>query len=206
MAFAIALTALCVSGCGGADSSGSGPGSSATHADGGGPLSASLPGRGGVSLSAPGQVPWHGTFGSALLCSHTGDEITVQDIRYQTKVNPLTATPTIRTVPTKAERTPRGDWAPVAARVGIPGAFASAPHQAQGELSTQVKGLTVSQPCGQRSSAPYTELLTVLKAGRVGAWVDGIEIDYTTASGSYTLAVDWNFVLCGTRTQDADLC
>ena len=207
MALAIAVTALCVSGCGGGDSSGREPTSSARHADGEGPLSASLSGGGGGgSLSAPGQVPWSGTFGSALLCSHGGDEITVQDIRYLSRVNPLAATPMIRNVPAKAERTPRGDWAPIAARVGIPGDFASAPHQARGELSTQVKGLTVSQPCGQRSSVPYIELLTVLKAGRAGAWVDGIDIDYTTASGSYTLAVDWNYVLCGSRTQDADVC
>jgi hypothetical protein len=175
--FATAVTGLCVSGCGGGGSTDPAPGSSAPHADGKGPLSASLPGGGGVSLAAPGQVPWDGTFGSALLCSHTGDKITVQDIRYQTRVNPLAATPTIRSVPAQAERTKRGDWAPVAARVGIPGAFASAPHQARGELSTQVKGLTISQPCGHRSSAPYTELLTVLQAGRAGAWVDGIDID-----------------------------
>ena len=96
--------------------------------------------------------------------------------------------------------------APSRRRVGVPGSFASAQRLASGELSTQVRGLTVSQPCGQGSSAPYTELLTVLKAGRAGAWVDGIDIDYTTASGSYTLAVDWDYVLCGTRTQDAEVC
>jgi hypothetical protein len=170
------------------------------------PLSASLPGAGGSSLSAPADSPWYGTFGSALLCSQTGDEITLDEVRYQTKVEPMILKPMIRTVPTHNERTPSGDWSPVASRLGVPSSFVSAPHKAMGELSTVVQGVKISQPCNQRASAPYTELLTVMKADRGGAWVTGMDIDYTTTAGSYTLYVDWNYVLCGTRTNDPNLC
>jgi hypothetical protein len=178
---------------------------SRVHGEGEGPLSGSL-GAGGNGLDAPSRSPWFGTYGALILCSTSGDAITIRAVRYDTKVEPLAIRSMVRTVPAESERTGSGDWAPIASQFGRPLAFVSDPHRVLGILSNEVRGLRITQQCTNDADAPYTEILTIVKAGDGGAWIDGINIDYTAANAEYTLEIPWNYVACGTAIHDESIC
>lgn len=196
--FVIVVALSMVGGCAGSESR---PKPSAS-----GPLSIELS-DGGSSLSFPGRAPWDASFGSAILCTDAGREVILESVKYQARTSPAAITPILRFVPEQGDRTRGGEWEPVGARLGKPGHFVSAPQTLSGTLTNKVKGFAVRGDCGAvPETDSYTELLTVMRIGKSGGWVDGIAITYRSGGKSYKATSNWNYIACGTATAGSDAC
>jgi len=165
-----------------------------------------MAGGGGGALEPPKDSPWDSSFGSALLCSESGETITLQAVRYLAKVDPLSITPILRDVPDAPHRGGGKDWAPILMRLGRPTAFVTDPHTVGGRLSRQIAGRTISRKCTHDLAAPRTELVTVMRVGQGGGWITGTLIDYEAGGHDYTLRLDWTLVACGTRISEPSIC
>ncbi|MZE80067.1 hypothetical protein GTY57_24810 [Streptomyces sp. SID5475] len=172
------------------------------HVSDAGPLSANVE-TGATSVFAPGDHPWMETFGSYLLCSTTGTQIKLEDIRYETPVKPLKVELQLRNAP------PGFDLGPITSASGQPPKFKEI-----GDISGQVepfrKGVKISQKCDQDAAAHgFTELLFVVKTGKAGGHISKTWIDYTAGGDPYTLVINWQMITCGNKigpVNGADRC
>lgn len=65
----------------------------------------------------------------------------------------------------------------------------------------------VDEPCPIKPARDrYTDLVVILEAGKAGARVKGFFVDYRVADKKYTLQVDWDLIMCGTRISGRRLC
>lgn len=171
------------------------------HVNGEGPLQSDTA-QGTTSVYAPREVPWAVTFGSYLLCSTTGEPITLDGVRYNTAVEPRSVSLKLRTV------TPRMWKASVDAGY-IGAALGEPPHfdkrKAPGHYADVRAGSRITQSCAEqdREGAGYTELLFVLDVGEQGGVIDAAWIDYHVGGKPYTLRLDWKMVACGTKVPEA---
>ena len=160
-----------------------------------GPLSASI-GSGGISIAAPAKTRWFGTFGSPLLCTTTGDPLTVDRVEYDYGVEPVRpARAMIRTV--DGERA-----APILAKVGRWNHFKKDRPTEPGTLS-KVEGFVVRRAC-KRTPRSYDELLTTAQAGPRGAWISRTLVYYSDRSEHYVLTIAWNYIMCGSAIEPID--
>lgn len=167
---------------------------------------------GGNALTAPSVTPWRATFGHFLLCSTDPDvAITLDGIRAEAALEPLTATPRVRVMTASTLRLTRSGgpargYEPVYSALGSPPLFDepyAEPPTPQGSYSPMV-GFEVTDRCmsPRDPSVGYTELLVTLEANQHGARIPHFWIDYTADGEPRSLRVDWEMTLCGTRTQD----
>ncbi|MFE9460890.1 hypothetical protein [Streptomyces californicus] len=131
-------------------------------------------------------------------------------IRHDAPVPPLDVTVQLREVATDAPGI-------ISAR-GEPPEFLdpkdSSRHPMEGAYSTFRPGLRVTRQCGPPGKAEhgFTELLFVVEVDDGGGVIDRAWIDYTVdgePTRSYTVAINWVMVLCGTETRgthDEDSC
>lgn len=182
---------LLLAGCTSAGHEGTQRDGRTAHRDGEGPLA--VAGGGGNSILAPKGKPWVATFGWAHPCTTTGEPITIDAVRYDFEVEPLS----VRSVAFDARRY-RG-------ATGI-GSTVGAPQRAlaRGEVRGKVLGpaddLVVTESCDRAGPDRALQILTVLEVGAPGAEVSDYAIDYTTEGEEYTLHVDWRLVACGAET------
>lgn len=161
------------------------------HVSGAGPLSAKVK-TGATSVFAPESHPWMETFGSYLLCTTTGTQIKLEDIRYETPVEPLNIELKLRNAP------PGFDLGPIGSAAGEPPKFDEV-----GDISGQVEpfseGTKISRKCHDQGKAPdgFTELLFVVETGKAGGHISKTWIDYTSGGLPYTLVIDWQMITCG---------
>lgn len=185
------------------------------HDEGDGPLSASM-GRGGNSLDAPkGRSQWAATFGAAILCSTSGEQITLERVRYDTDPGSLELNTVLRVVSPLQERPPGShNWAPISGIVGAldespAGGIALRPERpsdsAPGEF-IDLAGSKITQPCGQTPDLGFTEMLTGMRVDADGAAINGFTIEYRVADTEYGLKVDWSYVACGRAFTSSDVC
>ncbi len=167
-------------------------------------------GGGLVVMGDPEQKPWTGSFGSFFLCTETGEAVTIRRIRQDTPVPPLGISVQLREVTTDAPGI-------ISARGEPPEFFDpkdSSRHRMEGSYSAFRPGLRVTRHCGRPGAAEngFTELLFVVKVDGGGGVIDRAWIDYTLdgePTRSYTTAINWVMVLCGTETRgihDEDSC
>jgi len=161
-----------------------------------GPLSANMDVGGGVSLQAPrGGHRWTGTFGSAILCTTTGQELTIEDVRYEYDTTdfetaPIETVAMLRLVPAEGaadglDRSPIGSLKGEPSELGVAGTF-----------STDLE-VTITARCDdQRVQDSYYELVTVATYDSRGGRVDHWWIDYNAGGTAYTLPVDWKMTGC----------
>lgn len=167
------------------------------HVNGEGPLQSDSS-EGTTSVYAPKDVPWAVTFGSYLLCSTSGEAITLDGIRYHTPVEPKSVSLKLRSV------TPRMWKASVDAGY-IGAALGAPPHfqqrKAPGHYADVRAGSRITQSCADQDQegAGYTELLFVLDVGRQGGFIDSAWVDYHVGGKPYTLRLDWKMVACGSK-------
>lgn len=172
------------------------------HAEGAGPLS-SQTSSGSTSMYAPGKKPWTGTFGSYLLCSTTGEAITVEGIRIRTPVEPINVEQKLRKVSQKARSAD-----PALTYLG--GSLGAAPDLPDGRLPGSYQpfepGVRIEQNCSDldRSSASFTELLFVLRVGDAGGLIDRVWVDYQVGGEEYTLRIEWQMIACGESIPQVD--
>lgn len=218
---AAVTAALLLSACGASPAD---PASRTAHSEGDGPLSAAI-GVGGSSILAPAQSTWTGTFGGFVLCAQeSGRRIEVQDVRYQAGVEPVEVVPTVRTTTPESlrglEPRRRQDYLPTYTALGSPPGF-DEPYVdlvVPGDYSTVVRGWRVDQSCEQTAalerqlsggrvpSRPLRELMFAVTAGRQGARIDRVDIDYLADGRPMTLELRWAMVSCGTATVTPDTC
>jgi hypothetical protein len=81
------------------------------------------------------------------------------------------------------------------------------PDRLIGDLQS-AEGLTLTPPrCEDTTSAPKepaVELLLAVAAGKNGAVVDGVTVDYEAGGQHYRTRVDVEMTLCGTQVHDSD--
>jgi hypothetical protein len=144
------------------------------------------------------------SFGAVSLCSaDPGDDILVEQVRYDAGPAPDVVSSWLRTVPAVAERTSghRFQWAPMLVAGGYPpSALDDGPWR--GEFTEALGDRPVSEPCAAIDDldAARVELVTTLQVGPAGAQVDEISVDYKLDDIDYTLVVPVDFVVCGSET------
>ena len=194
MTLAILLASIlagCTSGGGGSDER-------IAHRAGDGPLDVGV--GGGNSIIAPKRLPWIATFGNARPCSRTGETITIQRVRYEFSVRPLSS----HAVAFLAKRS-RGVTG-IGSSIGSPERIVGTGRdEVRGDILGSPVGLEVTGHCDHPSSDESLQLLTVLKVGPRGGEVLRYFVDYSAGGEAYTLEVDWQMVACGTRTS-RDMC
>lgn len=176
-----------------------------------GPLSVTLS-SGGNSSYAPPDTPWRATFGAAILCLTTDDEVTLRDVRYDAKVKPLSLETILRRVPIATKRTRpspnSSDWSPISSARGTPEHMEGRTQRAPGTLSRKIEGQVVSNSCDGRSdpSRPYVELMAVMKVDHRGAWLEGFTVEYSIGPEEFEIHSDWQWVACGVSVVASELC
>lgn len=198
------LMCLAITGC-----------SAAVHLTGGrvrgGPLEPQA--GGGATLSPPvpkGERLATSTFGTVLCAADADTEITIDEVRYEARPNlarvehaERASKPAIssafREVPPDFGEGEDSDNTPIASVAGGPGSLT-------GKIWTDPTGPLTAQ-CGDvrngKRKTPLLELLTVVTAGRAGAFVESTEIDYRVGDKKYTVSVNWQVGVCG-RVVPAD--
>ncbi|MET7855265.1 hypothetical protein ABZT48_45690 [Streptomyces avermitilis] len=146
------------------------------HASGDGPLQSHTD-TGTTSVYAPKKAPWTVTFGSYLLCSTSGDPITIDGIRYRTPVKPRSVSLKLRTVTPEVWKA-TVDAGQIGAAVGAPPHFQQ--RKAPGEYKNPRAGSRITQSCADqdKEGTGFTELLFVLDVGKQGGYIDTAWIDY----------------------------
>lgn len=183
---------------GGCESGGGGSDKRIAHGSGEGPLD--VGGSGGTSIIAPKQMPWTATFGTARPCSRTGETLTIERVRYEFSVSPISA----HAVAFLAKRA--HGVIGVGSSIGSPERITgSGRGEVRGVLLGSPDGLEVTGDCDHPSADESLQLLTVLKVGPKGGEVPRYFVDYSTGGEEYTLEVDWQMVACGARTS-RDMC
>ena len=66
--------------------------------------------------------------------------------------------------------------------------------------------VVIDQACTDDPNAPFTELVTVMRVDRNGAWIDETTIEYMVGDHSYTLNVPWQYIACGRSTRGPGGC
>ncbi|SCG06282.1 hypothetical protein GA0115258_13298 [Streptomyces sp. LamerLS-31b] len=167
------------------------------HVSGAGPLQSHTD-TGTTSVYAPKKAPWTVTFGSYLLCSTSGDPITIDGIRYRTPVKPKSVSLKLRTVTPRVWKA-TVDAGQIGAALGAPPHFQQ--RKAPGEYKDVRAGSRITQSCADqaREGAGFTELLFVLNVGKQGGYINTAWIDYHVNGSPYTLRLDWKMVACGSR-------
>jgi hypothetical protein len=161
----------------------------------------------GEGLYRPDMTPWFGTFGGVVLCTpHRDETARIERVRYRIKVKPLTITPVLRTVSATA---PKGvdpmTRTPVSGLLGRPRNLMDPMRRLDGELAPVTEGTEIRSPC-TKGAEGFTELLTVVKFGDNGGWLENVLVDYTVDGDPYTLKVDWEYLGCGKAIEDPDMC
>ncbi|MFE0252417.1 hypothetical protein [Streptomyces sp. NPDC059010] len=167
------------------------------HVNGEGPLQSDTA-QGTTSVYAPDDAPWAVTFGSYLLCSTSGEPITLDGIRYHAAVEPKSVSLKLRTVTPQVWKA-SVDAGYIGAALGKPPHFQK--RKAPGQYADARNGSRITQSCADqdREGAGYTELLFVLDVGEQGGFVDAAWIDYQVDGKPYTLRLDWKMVACGSK-------
>lgn len=207
----LAVLALSMSG-GCAESgerSGSTPRAEARHEsrEGGadnGPLVVAGGSGGGLALGLMGaDAAPRAIFGGLLMCT-TGGPVNLRAVDYNgaaTTGPEVSVMPLVRAVPLASRREDPGNpyWAPLSATRGDL-TRPSVQRRVPGTLTDQVDGYVVDLPCGEPNpGAARVELLTVMTAGRVGAQVDDLTLEYSSAGQTFRLDIPWTYTLCGLR-------
>ena len=188
---AAASTALLVGGCNSSD-----PQGSATD----GPLSSGL-GSGGNSLDAPqGEAVWSGLFGSLVLCTTDGSEVTLTGVDHELGAGrPVSITTQLRHVDSDSDSdtTRRGQaWDPVLAFVGTYDDLS--PQKIRSDAIGPVAGARVSGPCDKIGPGEaYDEILTTVTTGRSGAWIKASIVRYQANGETRELRIPWTYTTCG---------
>lgn len=180
------------------------PGPPTKHDDGDGPLSAST-GFGGATLDARPGISY-GAWGANFLClTEPGEPAVITRVRHEVRVEPLALRTYVRTVTPEDLATADPDHVVIGtARYRHPEGRL---REFVGAFSTEVAGTVVRQPCSERVDQEkgmlqkgFSELVFEIKAGRAGAFVPRTYVDYTRGRREYTLVVNWQMGVCGTRT------
>ena len=200
------LVALLLSGCTRGDANGDPGTNGGFERSHHGPLVTEL-GGGGNSIYPPEGThdDWTATFGGLLICS--AEPVTITDVVPHFKAgHAATIGFLIRTVPAIADRQGAAiHWAPVGTSTDTPSALAQSGDVGYDTL-LDAAGTTVDQACSPTPDASYTEVLTTMRVGRTGAWIDRLDIQYTTGDTTYDLPVHWSYVACGTGTATGEAC
>lgn len=167
------------------------------HINGEGPLQSDTS-EGATSVYAPKTVPWAVTFGSYLLCSSSGETITLDGIRYDTPVEPKSVSLKLRTVTPQMWKA-SVDAGYIGAALGEPPHFQK--RKAPGHYADARAGSRITQSCSDQDQegAGFTELLFVLDVGKQGGFIDTAWIDYHVSGKPYSLRLDWKMVACGSK-------
>jgi hypothetical protein len=185
------------------------PGSPTKHFDGEGPLSASSGHGGFTALDRRGT--WYVAAAGNILClTDPGDPVTLTGVRHDAVVEPLALRTLVRTVNAEELAAARRPGHRLREGLLIGTAVYREPTDRQRELSgtldDDVAGTVVRQPCSAQRESPnglpdegFTELVFEMKVGRAGAVVPTTYVDYTRGRRAYTLVVDWEMGMCGTR-------
>ncbi|HEX4977522.1 MAG TPA: hypothetical protein VFV40_06610 [Nocardioides sp.] len=182
------------------------PGPPTRHDDGDGPLSAST-GSGGFTLHARPGVSY-GAWAANFLClTEPGDPAVITRVRHEVRVEPLGLRTFVRTVTPEDLEAADPDGVVIgAARYRRPG---GRQREFVGSFSSDVAGTVVRQPCSERVDQEngilqkgFSELVFEIKAGPAGAFVPRTYVDYTRGRREYTLVVNWQMGVCGTRTRE----
>ncbi|WP_340559187.1 hypothetical protein [Streptomyces sp. GSL17-111] len=163
------------------------------HTSKGGPLSAETK-AGVTSVDAPEKMPWTATFGSFLLCSTTGTKITLEEVRYETLVEPFNISVVMREAPPGSS--------PVSSASGPPSSLDGGEGLA-GEIEEFKKGWIIDQRCDVNAGG-FTELLFVVESGKFGGHIRQAWLDYEAGGNPYTLKIDWQMITCGTKVEPVD--
>jgi len=170
------------------------------HEEGEGPLSAHT-GLGDQAIAQPGKPPWKASFGSFLLCSTTGAEIEIEDVRFVTKVEPQRAEAWFRTIPEASERNGGKpiSWSPIGMLWGSHPDYLDGTRM-HGDFRRTMDG-PLAVDCEDLADPDNgrVELVTVLSVGETGAWVQQTHVDYRVAGAPYTLVIRWQNLACGTE-------
>ena len=76
-----------------------------------------------------------------------------------------------------------------------------------GTIEEEVAGYTVTTACDDASQdAHLTGVLTVVDAGDEGADISHYTIRYEAGGREHEVSSSWQYVACGTRTQDVEGC
>jgi hypothetical protein len=180
----------------------------AVHGDGEGPMSILGLGQGGgvgiYSKDMP--MPWTGAFGYILPCLETGGVATIQDVRWTEEVRPRSLKVMVRRVSDEEADLPfhKRTWeaTPFFSVTGTPPDWSEpyADSDIRGSFSEEVSGLRVANRCrtgGRERGEGFTELVLVMEAGRRGAEITELFIDYEHDGRQYTHRTEHRFYLCG---------
>ncbi|MDG4859629.1 hypothetical protein P8605_15960, partial [Streptomyces sp. T-3] len=162
-----------------------------------GPLSANVAG-GAFAMLAPKRAPWHATFGGYLLCTKTGKPATIEKVRpiVYKGLEPLELDVTNVT----------GHSSPMYSAFGKPPYFPdhpAYPKPSDGTYKPFKPGLEINQRCA-RGTLYDNQLLVTMKVPKRGAYLERLEIDYTSEGKAYTMKVAWRMTACGTGTRYGD--
>lgn len=188
--------------------------SAAVHLTGGrvrgGPLEPQAGGGSLVTAAVPkGEDLVTNTFGTVLCVDDPATEITIEAVHYAVRpnlarvghaerANRPAISWALREVPPDFGDD-SGDNTPI-------GGVEGGPQSLSGKIWTdppeKVTAGCDKAPDGQRKT-PLLELLTVVTAGRAGAYVQRTDIDYSVGHKKYKVAVNWQVGTCG-RVVPAD--
>lgn len=151
------------------------------HRPGEGPLDA---GAASMTITNPGRRAWTGTFGGPLLCSLSGETITVTDAHVRMSRGARMP----RDVRFVLNLVAAGDDGPdpVISAVGDP----ERGLMLGGRVVALPGEVVVDQPCPVRPGQPRVELFTVVDSGPAGASVRDVVIDYRVDGREYALRLE----------------
>ena len=192
---AVTLVAALAAGCTGDDPATAGPGAGDRATDG--PLTVSSS-AGGMAFLAPRPTPktWIASQGSFGLCT-SGDPVTLEGIRFQAKREPLSVTPWLVSNAT-------GPYSTFGSVLGSPPDFAQ-PYgdgldTLRGTYTDGVAGAVIDEPCPDKGVKDgYSELVVAVETTAAGTDIRRLWLDYTVDDQTYTAAIDWRIILCGTE-------
>lgn len=184
------------------------PGPPTEHFDREGPLSASSGHGGFTAIDRRGT--WYVAAAGNILClTEPGDPVTLTGVRHDALVEPLAFRTLLRTI---SARDISASGAGTRARDRLLIGTAVYPHptdqqrELRGMLDEDVAGTVVRQPCSAQRESPnglpeegFAELVFEMKVGRAGAVVPTTYVDYTRGRRAYTLVIDWEMGMCGSR-------
>lgn len=141
-------------------------------------------------------------FATFVTCTTHGEPIEIQDVAWSAHGQDVAVTPLLRRVPTGSLRDSELEYEPLVDR-GTPSSI----RPKLGGRFVPPAGQRVSgRACGDppKADSARDDFVMVVTAGRGGAKVDDIVIEYTAGSRRYALDVGYTLVLCGTAVSDPD--
>jgi len=144
------------------------------------------------------------TFGDSPICVEDGEEATILSIEYSGNFPPGSVRPAIQDADLDGLSTDQ--WAGIE-MLRISPRELLARDDFVGTIEEEVAGYTVTTACDDASQdAHLTGVLTVVDAGDEGADISHYTIRYEAGGREHEVSSSWQYVACGTRTQDVEGC